>query len=136
MEIIYKIHVASNLEHTIFVDIGESSAFEEEKEILFDLDSTFELISITPDETNNNRYIVELNATDRGWFLTQEYISFNNQELVKQSPELLFGVLLIDMGDYDKAIDYFQRLLDQRNNATQSKALLKQFRVVFSLQNI
>ena len=89
--------------------------------MLFDLDSTFEFIGIRPDEKNNNRYIIQLNTTDRGWLLAQRYISYNNQELVRQSPQLLFGELLIEMGDSDKAIRYFQRLLDQKINRAQGK---------------
>ncbi|CAF3677415.1 unnamed protein product [Rotaria sp. Silwood1] len=98
----------------MYADISGSSPFQEE-EIVFDLDSTYQFKSIVPDAAKSDRFVIQLRATDQSWHLADNYVTFNNRELDKQAPELLFGELLIEMGDSDKAIDYFQRLLDQSN---------------------
>ncbi|CAF2910007.1 unnamed protein product [Rotaria sp. Silwood2] len=120
-EIIYEIDVSSDLEHIIYADISDLSQFPDEKEILFDLDSTFEFKKIITDEKKKDRYIIQLRATDRGWHLAEKYISYNNLELTQQMPEILFGRLLIEMGNADKAISYFQGLLIQANNQEQDR---------------
>ena len=107
------------LQYITCADISSVSQFEDEKEVLFDLDSVFELIGIIPDLEKNDRWIIRLKASDYGGLLAAKYVADSNRELASSSPELIFRKLLIDMGDADKAINYFQRLLTQSNENQQ-----------------
>ena len=109
----YNISVPIGLHYTICADISEISQFEEEEEILFDLDSVFELIEVVEDTAKVDRWIIRLQATDRGGILADKYVADSNRQLKESSGDILFGKLLIDMGDPDKAINYFQRLLTE-----------------------
>ncbi|CAF2626276.1 unnamed protein product [Rotaria sp. Silwood2] len=120
VEIIYEIYFAPNLSHVVYADISESGLFQEE-EILFDLDSTFQLKDIIPDAAKFDRFVIQLSATDQSRFLAENYINLINRELHQHAPELLFGELLIEMGNTDNAIEYFQRILDQSNTQLPGK---------------
>ncbi|CAF1404476.1 unnamed protein product [Adineta ricciae] len=112
VEVLYKIEVPIGLNHIVCADIGRYSQFSQEEEILFDLDSAFEFIGIIQDSTKIDRWIIQLRATDRGADLANKYIADSNRELGLSSADILFGKLLIDMGNADKAIDYFQSMLN------------------------
>ncbi|CAF1488082.1 unnamed protein product [Adineta ricciae] len=112
VEVMYKIEVPLGLNHIVCADIGIYSQFSQEEEILFDLDSAFEFIGIIQDSTRIDRWIIQLRATDRGADLANKYIADSNRELGLSSADTLFGKLLMDMGNADKAIDYFQSMLN------------------------
>ena len=109
------------MNHIVCADIGRYSHFSQEEEILFDLDSAFEFTKMIQDPTKTDRWIIQLRATDRGAELANRYIADSNRELGLSSPDILFGKLLIDMGNADKAIVYFQSLLNSLNSEQQGK---------------
>ena len=119
MEIIFEINVPLGLQYITCADISSVNQFEDEREVLFDLDSVFELIGIIPDPEKNDRWIIRRNTSDHGGLLAAKYVVDSNQELAVESSESLFGKLLIDMDDADKAINYFHRLLTQSNENQQ-----------------
>ncbi|CAF4997024.1 unnamed protein product [Rotaria sp. Silwood1] len=121
IEIIYEIDVPVGLERIICADIKPFSQFEKEEEILFDLDSSFELIKIVRDPEKEDRWIIQLQASDKGKELGDKYVADSNRELKHLSAEMLFGKLLIDMGDPDEAIKYFQKLLIQSKENEKGK---------------
>ncbi|CAF4451520.1 unnamed protein product, partial [Rotaria sp. Silwood2] len=98
------------LNSIIFADITQLSVYANESEVLFDLGSTFEIISVKED-FHLNLWIIKLRATDNGIKIAKEYIELNRKEEEETNIELIFGKLLADMGQYDQALKYFQNLL-------------------------
>jgi hypothetical protein len=117
----YEIDVPAGLKRIVCADIKGFSSFEQEEEILFDLDSSFKLIGIVRDEEKEDRWIIRLQASDDGAILADKYVADSNRELKQSSAEILFGKLLIDMGDPDEAIKYFQKLLIQSKENEKGK---------------
>ncbi|CAF3012380.1 unnamed protein product [Rotaria sp. Silwood2] len=117
VEIIYEIDVPVGLKRIVCGDISIYSQFQEEKEILFDLDSSFEFVEVLEDPDKTDRWIIRLEANDRGALLADKYVTDSNRELTESSAEILFGKLLINMGDAAQAIKYFQQLLSQSNGS-------------------
>lgn len=105
----------------MFANIAKYSQFPDEEEFLFDIDSSFELVNVVEDPEKDGLWIIQLRATDRGALLADKYVKDSNRELRSLSPELLLGKLFIDMGDYDKAIFYFQHLLEQIDKSLEGK---------------
>ncbi|CAF2905465.1 unnamed protein product, partial [Rotaria sp. Silwood2] len=117
VEIIDEIDVPVGLKRIVCGDISIYSQFQEEKEILFDLDSSFEFVEVLEDPDKTDRWIIRLEANDRGALLADKYVTDSNRELTESSAEILFGKLLINMSDADQAIKYFQQLLSQSNGS-------------------
>ncbi|CAF4343435.1 unnamed protein product [Rotaria sp. Silwood2] len=110
--VLYEIECNLNVsESVIFADITKYSEFEKEQEILFDVGSTFKIESITKNE-QLNMDVVKLIATDDGMKMVQKYIELNRKMNEETSPNILFGILLIQMGKYDQSLNYFKNLLD------------------------
>ncbi|CAM4951759.1 unnamed protein product [Rotaria socialis] len=117
--------IECNIEQTdsiIFADIAKFSDYPNEAEVLFDLGSTFEIISAKKN-AELNLYLVKLKASDKGSKVAKEYIELNRKDEDETSLELIFGKLLIDMGQYDQSLKYFQSLLV--NDQTQKDDIAK-----------
>ncbi|CAF0829058.1 unnamed protein product [Didymodactylos carnosus] len=113
VEILYEIEVPPNLNNVVCADISRFSSISNEEEILFDLDSTFELVDvIAVQESKNERYVISLRASDRGSELARKYIDENNREMRDLTEDILFGKLLADMGDSVQSELYF-RLMER-----------------------
>ncbi|CAF1053698.1 unnamed protein product [Rotaria sordida] len=98
------------IESIIYADVAQFSNYADELEVLFDLGSTFEIVSINED-VHLNLWLIKLKASDKGSKIAKEYIELNRKEEEEISIELIFGKLLIDMGQYDQSLKYFQSLL-------------------------
>ncbi|CAF1364850.1 unnamed protein product [Rotaria sordida] len=107
---------------TIFADIAEFSDYPHELEVLFDLGSTFEIVSIKKD-IELSLWLIKLNASDKGSKVAKEHIELNRKDEEETSLELIFGRLLIDMGQYDQSLKYFQSLM--LNDYTQKDDIAK-----------
>ncbi|CAF3466568.1 unnamed protein product [Rotaria sp. Silwood1] len=81
-----------------------------ELEVLFDLGSRFELVFVKED-VELHLWSIKLRASDNGSKFAKEYIELNRKGEEEFSIELIFGKLLIDMGQYDQSLKYFQSLL-------------------------
>ena len=111
LPVLYEIECNVNEnESIVFADISKFSAYEEEKEVLFDLSSTFQIQSINED-TTWNFHVIKLQATDTGIQTTKKYIELNKRDHDETSLTILFGKLLVQMGKYDQALKYFRSLL-------------------------
>jgi tetratricopeptide (TPR) repeat protein len=102
----------------VFADIARFSKYPEEKEVLFDLGATFEILSINKDESDC--WLVHLKATDIGEKISQEYIQSNRREMKGESGAFAFAGLLAEMGDYTQALSFYERLL--YNDSGEDKA--------------
>ncbi|CAF0896127.1 unnamed protein product [Adineta steineri] len=98
----------------VIADISEFSAFPEEAEVLVDIGASFQIDSCTYDETEN-LYRVTVQATDKGADLAFEYIEYQKKKMVDANIVLLFGHLLLEMGNYAKAEKYFDTILSSSN---------------------
>ncbi|CAF1509586.1 unnamed protein product, partial [Rotaria sp. Silwood1] len=52
-----------------------------------------------------------MKASTDGITLAKEYIDLNKKDFEDMSVELRFGKLLTDMGQYEKAMKYFKKIL-------------------------
>ncbi|CAF4157082.1 unnamed protein product [Adineta steineri] len=106
--VIYEIEVDSSI---VMADIPEESQFSDEKEVLFDLGMTFKVISVKCD-SKEIYWIVQLRATVDGSSVASEFIDFNQLDLKKdKSIEVLYGQLLIEIGEFIKARYFFENLV-------------------------
>ncbi|CAF1369806.1 unnamed protein product [Rotaria sordida] len=103
-----------NTNSVIMASIAHYNNSSDEEEVLFDLDATFQILSIEKDSLLNS-LIVKMKVTDEGAALAQEYIKYNNQRFMTTSVVIMFGYLLTEIGQYDKSEKYFQRLLENPN---------------------
>ncbi len=103
-----------NSTNVIAADISQLSQFPEEEEVLFDIDSTFEIFEIDFDEEQQS-CTIHMRTSTYGSELTSKYLLYNETELDRLSVELLFGRLITDMGEFEKSIKYFKRLVDKEN---------------------
>ena len=103
----------------IFADISAFSQFTDEQEVLFDLGTVFEIISM--DYNSLEKYwLCQMSSTNQGLHIAEEYLTLRKNEMINENIDLvlLFGELLYDMGEYDKSQKYFENLLtDRRNDA-------------------
>ncbi|CAF5166148.1 unnamed protein product, partial [Rotaria magnacalcarata] len=100
--------------NVIVADISKHSKFQEEEEVLFDIDSTFEVLHVNFDEVKQ-LYTIQMQTSTYGNDLANEYLRYNQKELDRLNVELLFGQLIADMGEFEKSIEYFKRFIDQDN---------------------
>jgi len=90
----------------VAADIMKLSNFPDEKEILFSVGSTFRIDNI---ECNSElqKWSVQMTATDDGLTYIQEHLNSMRVDLKETNSTRLFGKLLIDMGQYSKAEQYY-----------------------------
>ncbi|CAF1424369.1 unnamed protein product [Adineta steineri] len=98
------------LESIVFANITKYSEFEQEQEVLFDLSSTFKIESIS--ENDPQLVVVKLTATDAGTKIAEKYVDLNRKRNEETTPDILFGILLVQMGKYDQSLTYFKNLLN------------------------
>ena len=101
-------------ETVIFADIEQLSAFPDEKEVLFDLDTAFRIVSI---ESNEQRQIIKMTVTNDAQHMAKHYIEQITEETEEKSVAIIFGRLMCDLGEYDKSIKYFEQLTNQEDPA-------------------
>jgi tetratricopeptide (TPR) repeat protein len=110
--VLYEIECnVSEVESVVFADITKYSEFVSEKEVLFDLGSTFKILSVSEDKTLN-LHVIKIEATDAGMQTAKTYIELNRKDHEEASLIIMFGKLLIQMGRYDEALKYFKNLLN------------------------
>ncbi|CAF5017745.1 unnamed protein product [Rotaria sp. Silwood1] len=95
----------------VAADIEELSNYPQEKEVLFSIGSTFRIDNVTYDPVLKKSY-VHMTATNDELEYVQEHINSMRKDLAETNPTRLFGKLLIDMGQYSKAEQYYQLVLN------------------------
>ncbi|CAF1405771.1 unnamed protein product [Adineta steineri] len=99
----------------IIADVADLSEIPDEAECLFNLGTTFEIVSI---QEKNQYFLVKMKATDEQRTVVNDFIQQSREEIEDESLPIVFGILLNKMGLYDKCIRYFKNLLqdsDERN---------------------
>ena len=96
----------------IFADIAEFSEFDIEQEVLFDLDAAFRLDSI---EEDGGVQLIKMTVTNEAEMIIKHYIEETERETGEKSVSIVFGNLMCDLGEYDKALTYFEQLLEKPN---------------------
>jgi tetratricopeptide (TPR) repeat protein len=76
--------------------------------------ASFQIDSCTYDPADNLWRIV-VQATDKGAALAAEYIEYQKKKMVEGNVVLMFGHLLLEMGNYAKAQKYFDTILSSSN---------------------
>ncbi|UJR08021.1 hypothetical protein I4U23_012299 [Adineta vaga] len=102
----------------IMAPIFHLSQHHFEEEVLFDFDSTFEILSVCKNESLN-QLVVKMKVTDEGSILAQEYIKQHQYQIATNSAMLIYGRLLNEIGQYDKSQHYFENLLNKSNESDQ-----------------
>ena len=113
VSVMFEIDV-DNASYVVAADVSQKSNFPEEEEVLFDMDSTFEILKANFDE-DKQLYTVCMRTSTYGSELMREYLRYNESELDHLSVEILFGRLIADMGEFDRSISYFENLLDKES---------------------
>ena len=103
-----------NIDSVIVASISHLSAHNDEEEFLFDFDATFQLQSVTK-HLSLNLSCVKMKAVDHGSALAKEYVEQHRRYMNNGSVVIMFGYLLIETGEYEKAKQYFERLLSDSN---------------------
>ncbi|CAF1266101.1 unnamed protein product [Didymodactylos carnosus] len=99
------------INHVRLASLREFSDNYQEEEILFDLDTVFEILSIESNDKNLIR--VQMKVSDEGRKTAQTYIEHVKKDISGVSTaRIVFGRLLTDMGQYDKCETYFEHLLN------------------------
>ncbi|CAF1285428.1 unnamed protein product [Rotaria sordida] len=97
----------------IFADIVQFSDHPEEQEVLFDLNTCFEIESI---EESESLQIIKMNISNEGLKSTKDFLELTQKETEELSVAIVFGRLLCNLGQYDKSQKYFQQLLNDSHD--------------------
>ncbi|CAF2982275.1 unnamed protein product [Rotaria sp. Silwood2] len=109
--VLFEIETDSNLKHCIFAKIELFSHVPDEKEVLFSIGAVFKINNIYFDE-QINLWKINLQATDEGREHIEQYIEYQKKQLEETSVNIVFGYILIDIGQYSKSEMYFKSLLE------------------------
>ncbi|CAF4019699.1 unnamed protein product, partial [Rotaria sp. Silwood1] len=110
--VLFEIEADPTLKSVTFADIEHKTRNEDEEEVLFNLNTLFEIGSVNFD-SRLNLWKIKLITTDRGSEMIQEYLTSVKKHLDDYPPIIYFGQFLLnEMGQVDQAGKYFQLLLD------------------------
>ena len=109
--VLFEIKADRRLENVVFANIDNYSQVEGEQEVLFGLGSVFKI-----DDVNFDSKLccckIRMTATDEGSANIQDYLNAKRRQTEDFSPTVLFGrLLLLELGQIDKAERYFRMLL-------------------------
>lgn len=111
--IVVEIDFSFDLLHTTFAFIEDESDHPDEKEVLFNLCTVFKVENVHEDQTYG---YIHLQATDEGYEVFKEYRQFTKSDIESPTIEIIFGRLLMNMGQYDKALKHFELLASKSSN--------------------
>lgn len=97
----------------IFADTNQFTKHPNENEVLFDLNVCFKIESM---EQHGTVELIRLKASNAGEIIIKDYIELTQRETEEKSILILFGKLMCDLGEYDKAQKYFEKLLNDPND--------------------
>jgi len=119
----------------IFAYVVPFSKHSEEEEVLFNIGSAFLIDDVILDEITNVWH-VKATATNAGSRAVVEYMELIKHELDETSEKVIFGTLLMDMGEYVTAQRYFENLIQHRDrNHSDLAALHYNLGLTYSFQN-
>ena len=110
--ILFEIEIDPLIKTAIYADISHKAQYGNEQEILFDLNSLFEIKSIDIYSKDNNIWKIQLKTTDKGADNVEQYLKSIQQQINESSPSICFGWLLLnEFGQVNQAEKYFKMLL-------------------------
>ena len=65
------------------------------------------------DRTSTDIIVIQMHATANGYEVAREYINENRLNMTNTSVRVIFGKLLMDMGEHEKALRYFEQLVQE-----------------------
>ncbi|CAF0837435.1 unnamed protein product [Rotaria sordida] len=101
----------------IFGDIAQFNEDSNERKVLFDLNACFQIESIQEQESLQ---IIKMNLSNEGQKIMKDFIELIKEDTEKLSVSIIFGRLLLNLDQYDKALKYFQQLLNDSNDEDQA----------------
>ncbi|CAF3530295.1 unnamed protein product [Rotaria socialis] len=116
VQVLFEIQARSCLEFVIFADVKDLSAIKDENEYLFSIGAVFLIESVIFDN-NESIWIIKMTATDQGAKNRKDYIEQTRVDVEETSESILFGRLLIDMGQYEDAEIYYESMLSKMSEA-------------------
>jgi len=112
---------SNHLSDIIVADISSQSIFPTEGEILFDTGTTFEIISVNYDD-EHQLWHIQMQTSKKVIPIYREYQNYVGKLMKETNVNVLFGILLTDMGEYTKTFNYFQRLLARISDDHEDRA--------------
>lgn len=103
----FRIATPVDLQTIYFASIRHHSDIKDDDEVLFSLSSTFRVGETTYGRLDEDveGWIVDLTPTDDGSDIFKTYLSW--RQYCNSSHAIIFGHLLIQMGEYEAALTYF-----------------------------
>ncbi|CAF1432879.1 unnamed protein product, partial [Didymodactylos carnosus] len=117
--VLFEIKVNTEVENIIFAHISEYSMIKGEGEVLFDLGTTFRITNVEYNDNIKLWIVSMIDDVDEGFNIIKDYIKMKKQkmnEIMTGKISFSSGWLLIEMGQYTKAIYYFENLLQYTTN--------------------
>ena len=111
------------LNYATFANINSSSEMPDEHEVLFNVGTVFEVDTVEFD-TVLNVWRVTMSVSDEGMKSVHEYIEAQRIEYEEVDVSLVFGRLLMDMDESEKAEKYFSLLLQNMSEDALLKAAI------------
>ncbi|CAF1386539.1 unnamed protein product, partial [Didymodactylos carnosus] len=109
--VLIEIYADLRLQTKPFANVAHLSHMHDEREVLFMLGSVFRLDSVTYD-SSIGIWIVKLTLCSENNENSKQIYEFMKKELINQNELFALGLLLKQMGEYSKAKQYFERLLN------------------------
>ncbi|CAF3824765.1 unnamed protein product [Rotaria sordida] len=113
--VLFEYQVDLNIVQTIVIaDVREYSTFPEQVEFLVDIGAVFQIDSCQYN-VEEDLWHVQVHATDQNADLAAEYVEYQAKKMAESNIILMFGDLLLEMGEYAKAESYFDTILNSSN---------------------
>ncbi|CAF4801503.1 unnamed protein product [Rotaria sp. Silwood1] len=110
--VLFEIQADPSILGVICADISSMGSMPWEREVLFSLNTVFQIVSVNTDSTHD-AWKVQLVASDQGAQKVNEYVKWLQIEIDYSSPLVYFGRLLwSEFGQLTQAENYFKMLLD------------------------
>ena len=102
-------NVKQSAHFVVVADIESLSEYPYEKEVLFDINTAFRIDDI---QVQDGLYRILLSVSPEGQILIQDHIQLKRWEAEEMSPQIIFGRLMCDIGQYERSLKHLQKLLD------------------------
>ena len=110
-DVLFEIDADSSLKSISFADVAKKSVVKGEEEVLFNLNSLFQIHGVSYDK-KMKLWKIQLITSDHEHDKVQQYFTLAKRNLEDYSPIIYFGrLLLYELGQVDRAKKYFEMLL-------------------------
>jgi tetratricopeptide (TPR) repeat protein len=132
--VVFELEIDLWIPSTPFAFIGDRSYFNEENEFLFSMHTIFRICDIEPREDGLWRVKLSLTSdNDQEMKMLTEYIRRN----IKDGTGLQrLGALMLEMGEYDKAIEVYEALVRATHSDADRQALSSVYNQLGAIYNL